>query len=98
MSEDRATYEVPGRTEIRHGCRLPFANPGYLKPTTDEIRAVLRMGNLTGSAAGRLLGVNGRTVRKWTGGESDMPYSAWRLLLIHNGLALDAEVCKAADA
>ena len=61
---------------------LPFGHPDYRPPTTDEIRALLRLGELSGSAAGLLLGVNGRTIRKWTGGEREIPYAAWRLLIV----------------
>ena len=56
--------------------RVPFADPRYEAPTPDEIRAVLRQAGLTGSAAGTLLGANGRTIRKWTCSEQGMPYSA----------------------
>ena len=97
MSEPRAEYKVTGRTEIRHGCRLPFADPNYQAPTSDEIRAALKHGGMTGAGAGALLGVGGRTVRKWTGGERDIPYSAWRLLLISIGLALEFQYKIAAD-
>jgi len=44
---------------------------------------------LTGSVVGQLLGVDPRTVRKWIGGEREIPYSAWRLLLLHAGLAIE---------
>lgn len=60
---------------------LEYSHPEYEDPGPDEIREVLSYGNLTGSAAGNLLGVNSRTIRKWTGGEQKMPYSAWKLLL-----------------
>jgi DNA-binding transcriptional regulator YiaG len=67
---------------------LPFSSNRYRAPTPNEFRDVTQTLGLTGSAIGELLGVNGRTVRKWIGGESQIPYSAWRLLLIHAGLAL----------
>lgn len=89
MSETRAEYKVKGQAEIRQGCRLPYADPGYQEPTPEDVRTALKYGGLTGSAAGALLGVTGRTVRKWTGGERDIPYSAWRLLLLGVGLALE---------
>jgi hypothetical protein len=55
--------------------------------TPDALRAVLARHSLTGSRAGRLLGVNSRTIRKWTApneiaNHHDMPDSAWWLLLI----------------
>lgn len=55
--------------------------------TPDALRALLARHALTGSRAGRLLGVNSRTVRKWTApydiaNHNQMPDSAWWLLLI----------------
>lgn len=83
MTEER-------RLEVRRETRLPYADPRYQEPTAEEIRAVLKYVGLTGSEAAALLGVKtGRTVRKWTGGEQAMPYSAWRLLLEEYALALD---------
>ena len=32
-----------------------------------------------------MLTISGRTLRKWTGGEQKMPYSAWRLLRVYIG-------------
>ena len=88
MSEEHGTYKVEGRTEVRREARLPFGDPRYAAPTSAEFREVTRLLGLTGSEAGRLLGVDGRTIRKWIGGERDVPYSAWRLLLLEAGLAL----------
>lgn len=51
--------------------------------TPTEFRALLRRGNLTGSAAASIAGVNPRTVRRWIGGDSEIPYSAWSLISSH---------------
>jgi hypothetical protein len=51
--------------------------------TPDAFRALLQRGRLTGAAAARLAGVNPRTVRRWIGGESEIPYSAWRIIETH---------------
>ncbi len=48
--------------------------------TPADLRAMLRRGNLTGKAAAAIAGVNPRTIRRWIGGDSEVPYSAWRLL------------------
>ncbi len=61
--------------------------PNY---TPDALRGVLSRHALTGSSAGRLLGVDSRTIRKWTAAPDvpthrDMPESAWWLLLILTG-------------
>lgn len=58
--------------------------------TPDALRGVLSRHALTGSQAGRLLGVDSRTIRKWTStpaiaNHRDMPDSAWWLLLILTG-------------
>lgn len=87
MTEDRAIYHVPGQ-EVRREARLPFSDPAYTPPKPDEVRALLRKAGWTGSQAAAVVGVDGRTIRKWTGGEREIPYSAWRLLLIEAGFAL----------
>lgn len=71
--------------------------PAY---SPDALRGLLARHKLTGSQAGRLLGVDGRTIRKWTAGDSvsthrDMPQSAWWLLLILTGEASVAEIIEA---
>jgi hypothetical protein len=91
MSEETPIYRVEGRTEVRRETLLPFYDERYRPPTPEEIREVLRLLAWTGSFAGSQLGVTGRTVRKWTGGEAPMPYSAWRLMLIYAGMAIDTE-------
>lgn len=89
MSEERPKYIArPGAAqEIRETSLLPFADPDYTRPTPDEIRAALAVADLSGNAAAQLLGLSsGRKVRAWTSGESEMPFSAWRLLLIEAGM------------
>lgn len=51
-------------------------------PTAAEVRHLIERANLTNSQAGILLGVNSRTIRKWTGGERPMPPASWRLLQV----------------
>lgn len=82
--ETRATYG--SSTEIRRECLMPFAD-GWQQPSPEEVRAVLRMAGLTGSEASRLLGVSdGRTVRRWTGGDAPIPFAAWAMLCEVAGL------------
>lgn len=64
-----------------------FFSPAWAPPSPRELREVLAVARLTGGAAARLVGVDGRTVRKWVGAEREMPYAAWRLLCIYAGLA-----------
>ncbi len=70
---------------IRPETLLEFSDPQYLDPSPTELRTLLSRANLTGAKAGYLVGVNGRTIRKWTGGERAIPYAAWRLLLKETG-------------
>lgn len=87
MSEERAEYRTANSVEIRQASRVPFADPNYATPAPEEIRTAISSLAMTGSEVGRLLGVTGRTIRKWTGGEREIPYAAWRLLLIEAELA-----------
>lgn len=61
--------------------------PGWTPPTVEEFRELLRVTGLPGSAAGLLVGVPQKKIRKWAGGEGDVPYAVWRLLSIYAGLA-----------
>ncbi|AZS80782.1 transcriptional regulator [Achromobacter spanius] len=75
-------------TTIRAVCLRPFAD-GWEQPTADEVRAALSMAGLTGGQAARLLGISdGRTVRRWTGGDSHIPYAAWAMLCHAAGLGI----------
>ncbi|BCF95391.1 hypothetical protein [Paraburkholderia largidicola] len=76
---------------IRPATLLLATDPGYRKPHPYEVRALLKVTNITASVAGKITGRPSRTVRKWTS-ETDsenyqaIPYSAWRLLLLETGL------------
>ena len=63
----------------------------------DEVREILRLAGLTGGEAAKLLGLTphtkksgagSRTVRRWTGGDSDIPYPAWALLAYQAGFGI----------
>ena len=72
---------MPG-ANIRLECLRPAAN-GWQQPTGEEIREVLKLAGLTGSQTAKVLGLGtkgDRTVRRWTGQETPIPYSAWALL------------------
>lgn len=99
MSEEQATYSVKtnlSETSIEvfaaGPCCRQFTDDNYRPPTTEEIRHVLKLLNLTGSQAAKVLGVSSskvsgsRTIRKWTGGEREMPYATWHLLLAYAGI------------
>lgn len=66
---------------IRLECLRPA--PVWVQPTGDEVREALRAAGFTGSQAAKALGLgaNGdRTVRRWVGNDSAIPYAAWALL------------------
>ena len=63
-----------------------YSDPKYQKPSKEHLRELLRSLSLTGKAAAAIVGVNARTIRRWTGGERPTPYASWRLLLIYGGL------------
>lgn len=74
--------------------RLECLRPAYAdweQPTSDEVRELLRLiarrrniERFTGSEAARFLGLEeksgSRTIRRWTGGHTNIPYAAWGVL------------------
>ena len=72
--------------DLRPGTLQPYQSGDFVEPSTDEIRYLLRSQKWTGADAAAIVGVDSRTIRRWTGGERGMPYAAWRLLLIEAGL------------
>ncbi len=73
-------------TSIRPECYLPYSH-GWIEPTGEEVKLILKLaGNLTGGAAAKLLGLREpRTIRRWTGGTTPIPYSAWAILCYEAG-------------
>lgn len=62
---------------------FPVPPPQFWRHDPARLRALLAERGLTGSAAGALIGVDARTVRRWLSahrGASQMPYSAWYAL------------------
>lgn len=66
MSEEQATY----------------GNPVYQPPTRYEFRVLLEQWELTNAAAGRLTGLEGRQIRRYTGGQTPVPYSVLFVLAV----------------
>lgn len=61
----------------------------WTQPTGEEVREALRLAGLTGGAAAKRLGLGAkgdRTVRRWIGEDSQIPYAAWALLCDFAGL------------
>jgi hypothetical protein len=73
-------------TLIKPANLLPFSD-AWKAPEGEAIKEVLAKAGLTGAQAAQLTGTaNDRTVRRWTGGESNIPYAAWALLCDAAGL------------
>ena len=74
-------------SSIREECLMPFSE--WTPPNTNEIRSAMKMASLTGSAFANMVGVkNSRTVRRWTGGEVEIPYAAWAILCYQAGFGV----------
>jgi hypothetical protein len=74
-------------TTIRRECLNPAES--WARPTGQEISEVLRLTGLSGGQASKKLGLQGsRTIRKWIGEESEIPYAAWSLLCEIAGLGI----------
>jgi hypothetical protein len=74
---------------IRSACLQAAGH--WEQPTGEEIREVLRLAGFTGGQAAKALGLGlkgDRTVRRWIGGESSIPYAAWALLCDFAGLGM----------
>ena len=72
---------------IRLECLKPAEN--WTKPSGDEVREALRLAGFSGSKAAKALGLGAkgdRTVRRWTGEDSQIPYAAWALLCDFAGI------------
>jgi hypothetical protein len=86
---------ISGSLGLSSGSMPSAASGAWEGATADDVRAVLEYLGLSSAAAGRLLDVNTRTVRRWTLGESPITYAPWRLLLLYAGVV---EVDASADA
>jgi len=72
---------------IRLECLRPADR--WTQPTGEEVREVLRLCGFTGARAARALGLGlkgDRTVRRWIGEDSAIPYAAWAILCSLAGL------------
>ncbi|MBK8972641.1 MAG: KorC repressor protein [Hahellaceae bacterium] len=73
---------------IRKSTLKPFVE-GWETPTPEEVRNVMKMAGLTGKTASELVGLsNTRTVRRWIGGDREIPYASWALLCDKAGLGV----------
>jgi hypothetical protein len=97
MTEKTAVYNVPGRAKLRPGTLLRFTDPAYEAPTHEDLRALKEISGKTGGELAALVGLqDARTFRKWTAPpeanqRAQIPYAAWRLMLIELGMVTNAE-------
>lgn len=64
------------------------ASEGWEAPTGSEIRYIVTAAGLTGTTAGKLLGVDPRMLRRWIGEDKPLPFAAWALLIHAAGLGI----------
>ncbi len=75
-------------------CAKPYHHPDYRPPTPVEVDALIRLSGWSQSDTTKLVGVHynpkkgSSTIRKWraradSGDYREIPYSAWRLLLLY---------------
>lgn len=57
----------------------------WVCPTGEEIKSALRHAGLNAEGFSKIIGVEGRTVRRWTNDEVAIPYMPWCLLCLEAG-------------
>lgn len=62
------------------------ARKDWIEPNANEVRAALGMASWSGEEFSRRIGVDGRTVRRWTLGEKPINYASWCVLCVQAGL------------
>lgn len=58
----------------------------WTEPTAGEVRTALKMAGWSGEELSRRLGLDSRTVRRWTLGEKPINYASWCVLCVQAGL------------
>lgn len=77
--EHKSGDEKSKPTAVRKACFRPFVE--WTVPSAEEVRIAMKLADLTGSGLAALVGVqNSRTIRRWTGGDVEIPYAAWAIL------------------
>jgi hypothetical protein len=79
-------------------CSLPFSDPGYKAPEPEEVDALIKAAGWSQNKTAMIVGVpfdpkkGSTTIRRWrTSRENadhyrEIPYAAWRLMLLHAGV------------
>ncbi len=83
--ETRAEYKLPGdAAAITPDNLTPFS--GWVPPSAAGVKKALQLAGWSEVEYSRRIGVNDRTVRRWTSGEKTVPYAAWCILVAQAGL------------
>ena len=82
--EQLGTYGIEG--SIRPECLLNAS--AWTPPGGHEIRIALNMAGWSGVEFSKRIAANDRTVRRWIGGEMEIPYAAWCVLCAQANLGL----------
>lgn len=92
MSETKEPYFVSGQqVDPNENTLLLYTDICYEPPSVTDLRSVIRKLGLSGSEVASRVGVSPDNVRKWQAtrdspNHKQIPYAAWRLLLIEAGL------------
>ncbi|MEM9151634.1 MAG: hypothetical protein AAGB19_14430 [Cyanobacteria bacterium P01_F01_bin.3] len=99
MTEKTATYDSGGPPrKLPLGTLLPRTDPSFQKPTPSDIRTLKAISGLTGRELSELVGLEDpRGWRRWSQdsdapGARQIPYTAWRMLVLELGLAPAGQV------
>ena len=110
MSETQASYgnnTLPQTLEAfknRHCARL-YTDNEYQAPEPEEVNQLIKLAGWSQNDAAKLVGVNwdtkkgSSTIRKWKSDKAkkdyrEIPYSAWRLMLIYAGVVTPGDDVK----
>lgn len=89
VNQDAAAVSA---VQLSVGSLCMYADPDYLPPTPEEIRAVIQLLGKTAEQVALLVGVkDGRAVRRWLApptakSHAQIDYAIWRLMLLEAGL------------
>lgn len=82
--ENEVVYMVGGAADhVREACLVSLS--GWTEPEGSEVKSALRLAGWSEVEFSRQIGVNDRTVRRWTAGERPIPYTAWCMLAAQAG-------------
>lgn len=76
---------------------LIFTNDAYVHPEPEDVAALIKLAEWSQNDAAKIVGVKNdpkkgsSTIRKWKSDKAkndyrEIPYSAWRLMLLHAGV------------